>query len=211
MSDNEYSSFSGSDEEENRNQIYKEQYTDEEDQNQVPRDWEQFMSTITKPRNNKVFPVKLSDENNVHTMTRLSPSLWQAKPVVVSMEPAEPVKVEKKIERSPWTKVYVAPPPQVVEQVVAVVQEKPEVPKETRLQFTKMCYGGEKCKNPNCTFAHTLDQLSPVPCRFQKSCKYPQRCGFYHEDETKESYLKRIGQLKKTGTASSTSYGHGNR
>ena len=58
---------------------------------------------------------------------------------------------------------------------------------------TKMCSFGENCKKrgKGCNYAHTLDEFSPVECRFQGNCKNRSTCGFKHGDESKEDFLTR--------------------
>jgi hypothetical protein len=63
----------------------------------------------------------------------------------------------------------------------------------TNFKNTKLCNFGEACKKrgKGCNYAHTMDEFTPVECRFQTNCKNRQACGFKHADETKESFLLR--------------------
>jgi len=65
---------------------------------------------------------------------------------------------------------------------------------------TKMCKsvgGGFDCKyRDKCQFAHAIDELVLVPCKFARSCKR-QDCTFTHPTETKESYCVRIGVVAR--------------
>lgn len=60
--------------------------------------------------------------------------------------------------------------------------------------YTMMCKNildkGE-CKRGKCTFAHTIDQLRPVTCKFDNKC-VNKKCTFIHSKETKEEYFKRL-------------------
>jgi hypothetical protein len=58
-------------------------------------------------------------------------------------------------------------------------------------KFTRMCNFANSCKRTNCSFAHTLDQFTPVECRFQDKCKTKDTCRFRHSSETKEAFLAR--------------------
>ncbi len=44
------------------------------------------------------------------------------------------------------------------------------------------------CKHNNCTFAHTVEQYSPMKCRF--NCQN-RRCQYYHSWENVEEYIQR--------------------
>lgn len=67
-------------------------------------------------------------------------------------------------------------------------EDKPQV-----LKNTKMCKNGEQCnRRASCTFAHTLEEFNPIPCRFQKNCNQKLTCSFKHEFESKEEYISRI-------------------
>jgi hypothetical protein len=52
-----------------------------------------------------------------------------------------------------------------------------------------------KCRRPNCTYAHTMENWKPRPCRFQSSCRSVDTCPFKHEGETRESYYERTKNM----------------
>lgn len=60
--------------------------------------------------------------------------------------------------------------------------------------YTMMCKNildkGE-CKRNKCTFAHTVEQLRPITCKFNNRC-VNKKCTFIHTKETKEDYFKRL-------------------
>lgn len=54
-----------------------------------------------------------------------------------------------------------------------------------------------KCYRKVCTFAHSLEELSPAKCAFGDVCKFQKSktktCGFIHPCETKDGFCKRTG------------------
>jgi hypothetical protein len=52
-----------------------------------------------------------------------------------------------------------------------------------------------KCRRPNCTYAHTMSNWKPRPCRFQTGCRSLETCPFKHENETRESYYERTKNM----------------
>ena len=70
--------------------------------------------------------------------------------------------------------------------------------------YTMMCKNilerGE-CKRGKCTFAHTIDQLRPVKCKYDNKC-VNKKCTFIHSKENKDQYFKRlnISHLKSQRT-----------
>lgn len=52
-----------------------------------------------------------------------------------------------------------------------------------------------KCRRPNCTYAHTMSNWKPRPCRFQTGCRNMETCPFKHENETRESYYERTKNM----------------
>ena len=58
-----------------------------------------------------------------------------------------------------------------------VYEEQPMI--ERKRYKTKMCFYLEKCKNKNCNFAHTQEELVILPCKFGKTCMN-QDCKFKH-------------------------------
>ena len=57
---------------------------------------------------------------------------------------------------------------------------------------TRLCYRMETCnRKDTCTFAHNLDEYSPIECKFQNCRK--DGCTFFHKSkETKQQYIKRV-------------------
>jgi hypothetical protein len=47
----------------------------------------------------------------------------------------------------------------------------------------------DMCSKPACTFAHSLDQLVPFPCRFGKRCNN-HSCSWFHTGDTKKRYAE---------------------
>jgi hypothetical protein len=57
--------------------------------------------------------------------------------------------------------------------------------------YSKFCENIVKegmCKHSSCTFAHTVEQYSPLKCKF--NCQN-RKCSFYHSWENIEEYIKR--------------------
>lgn len=76
-----------------------------------------------------------------------------------------------------------------------------------RHQFTKPCHhvvrdphgNFSTCTNPNCRYAHTLDELRMPCCVFDQNCfrrpsvnKNLAPCRFKHSEETKEQFIQRM-------------------
>ena len=62
---------------------------------------------------------------------------------------------------------------------------------DKRSRACKSVSSGEKClKGDKCTFAHSVDELNPVACKFVMSCKFifsdTKTCFYIHPEETKE-------------------------
>jgi hypothetical protein len=53
------------------------------------------------------------------------------------------------------------------------------------------CKRGDKCIRELCTFAHSWEELSPTPCKWDPDCKR-RNCTYIHKYETKEEYTKRM-------------------
>lgn len=68
-------------------------------------------------------------------------------------------------------------------------QQLRNIQKETFTK-TKMCKF-RRCKKPECTFAHSIDELVPKECFFKERCKI-RTCHFLHPGETKQDYLNKI-------------------
>lgn len=61
---------------------------------------------------------------------------------------------------------------------------------------TRMCNFAGKCRRSNCTYAHTLDEFSPVECRFH-TCRKPD-CRFFHpKKESKSDFLERFRSMQQ--------------
>lgn len=61
--------------------------------------------------------------------------------------------------------------------------------------YTMMCRNiieNGTCNRSKCTFAHTIEQLRPVTCKFDEKC-VNKKCTFIHTKETKDDYVKRMG------------------
>jgi hypothetical protein len=73
---------------------------------------------------------------------------------------------------------------------------------------TKLCNKND-CTNNNCNFAHNIEELNIIDCKFNINCKqilnidgliinkYKSNiCKYKHPDENKEQFIKRINQVK---------------
>lgn len=67
---------------------------------------------------------------------------------------------------------------------------------------TKMCrriIAKGYCANPNCTFAHTCNELTPINCTYGQRCRFKAKtCLFIHPQESKIQFLQRHGYMKFT-------------
>lgn len=66
--------------------------------------------------------------------------------------------------------------------------------------YTKMCsHMLEKgiCERNKCSFAHTIEQLRPLKCKYDDKC-INERCTFIHTREDKDEYCKRMNIVIKT-------------
>jgi hypothetical protein len=64
------------------------------------------------------------------------------------------------------------------------------------MKNTRMCTWGASCKRSNCNFAHTLEEYTPVKCKFQSRCNIRNAegvydCRYIHDDESKQDFLRR--------------------
>ena len=50
-----------------------------------------------------------------------------------------------------------------------------------------------KCVMSHCTFAHSLEELTPPVCFFDKNCKKIGHCNSIHSGETREFWLEKMG------------------
>jgi hypothetical protein len=82
----------------------------------------------------------------------------------------------------------VASPPTPVVTVPETTTTKVDQPKRT-----KMCKRAGHCTYSGCTFAHSLEELSPMVCSFQSKCKHKHKCQYFHDQmETKQQYINRL-------------------
>ena len=120
--------------------------------------------------------------------------------------------VAEEAEHQVETKQRSAPPRNVpVRAPTAPTPTPNRVDEEEKRQNTKICRFVEitfkktsagiktiennKCRRPNCTYAHTMENWKPRPCRFQSSCRSIDTCPFKHEAETRESYYERTKNM----------------
>jgi hypothetical protein len=61
---------------------------------------------------------------------------------------------------------------------------------------SRMCKFTDKCRRRDtCTFAHSIDEFTPIQCKFA-ACRSFDNCRFFHPSiETKQSYIKRSANL----------------
>lgn len=58
---------------------------------------------------------------------------------------------------------------------------------------SKSCNRAEKCTFKGCTYAHTIQELSPIICKSNERCYKIQTCPFFHTAvETKKQYIQRL-------------------
>ena len=57
-----------------------------------------------------------------------------------------------------------------------------------------LCKYGDKCnlKNNGCNRVHDIHDWKPKKCKFIQNCRYKEKCGYIHKNETNEHYLSRI-------------------
>lgn len=73
--------------------------------------------------------------------------------------------------------------------------ETVDVPIVRKNVRTKACLRGELCELKGCTFAHSLDDLSPQLCVENEACQKRTTCRYFHpESESKSEFLDRTGQ-----------------
>lgn len=74
------------------------------------------------------------------------------------------------------------------------LQHKSQNPRSSMLK-TKFCNTFLKkisCKIKNCKFAHNVNELNPVMCKFDRRCnKQIDECEYKHSNESKEQYIRR--------------------
>jgi hypothetical protein len=57
------------------------------------------------------------------------------------------------------------------------------------------CRHIDNCTSGSCGFAHSIEQLSPIECKFGAYCRYFNgsfTCNALHPSETKSDYIKRV-------------------
>lgn len=67
------------------------------------------------------------------------------------------------------------------------------VDNKTVYKNTRLCNFGSNCKRKECSFAHSVEEFTPVECRFDERCRTKDTCKFKHRDETKEAFIRRSG------------------
>ena len=69
-------------------------------------------------------------------------------------------------------------------------------PSKIRTAFCRRMFTHGICKLEGCTFAHSIDELVPIRCKWDRRCSNPE-CTFFHPSlkETKEEYMKRNGMI----------------
>lgn len=78
------------------------------------------------------------------------------------------------------------------------MQDKRPTHNTTKTVMCKSVASNKKCYHgKNCRFAHTIDELNVIECRFGHRCRVYETCKFMHpESETKKEYLIRTGVIK---------------
>jgi len=71
------------------------------------------------------------------------------------------------------------------------------------ITFCRSKTGGKACIGKGrCTFAHSIDEVNPLPCRYQEQCRYMwsdgRKCEYIHEGESKKTYAFRLGYIQKS-------------
>ena len=62
------------------------------------------------------------------------------------------------------------------------------------MNVVKTPTGYTTCTRPGCTYAHSLAELAPNPCRYDNKCSKFPACPFKHFRETLREFYERIGQ-----------------
>lgn len=92
--------------------------------------------------------------------------------------PSKPVEVKKPIIRCP-------PPVEVKKESTTIVK-------------TLMCAFGIRCnRGEDCSFAHTVSELTPKECAFDLNCEKGDKCPYKHSNENKTEYVDRITEKEK--------------
>ena len=92
-------------------------------------------------------------------------------------------------------------------------QQELDYKPHTTAKCTKFCsktLSEAKCNRGNfCTFAHHIDDWSPVTCNFGIRCnRKTTNCSYIHPDETKDLYAKRINQKLPPPPQPPSDYNH---
>lgn len=59
-------------------------------------------------------------------------------------------------------------------------------------KLSKLCSFKNKCERVGCTYAHSLEEIVPIPCIFGNKCKILNYCEYMHPCETKKGYIHRV-------------------
>ena len=59
--------------------------------------------------------------------------------------------------------------------------------------FTIPCAHLNKCENPKCTFAHSLNEFRVMKCKYGQDCRYKNDVCYYAHDETAREVYERCG------------------
>ena len=52
--------------------------------------------------------------------------------------------------------------------------------------------------NCNCQYSHHLEEWTPRSCHYESSCYKKDKCPYYHTNESKMNYLKRLFTIEDT-------------
>jgi hypothetical protein len=97
-------------------------------------------------------------------------------------------------------KVFEKPSNNLEIQELQLDENKTNDQKRLESKFSRFCQDRKECENSECTFAHSIDQLTPLKCKFENECRNIdtkfRKCYYFHPKETKESYIQRLDLLK---------------
>jgi hypothetical protein len=76
------------------------------------------------------------------------------------------------------------------------LQTQAPPPKAKCTKFCSKIVSGSKCnKGKSCTFAHRIEDWSPITCNFGAMCnRKTTNCSYIHPDESKEKFASRVNQ-----------------
>ena len=86
--------------------------------------------------------------------------------------------------------------PFIVPEIKKPVQKRKTIPKQQKptLRRTRFCKFGDTCRYKSCSFAHSLDELTPQRCNYDTKCKFKRTtCQYIHTSENKNQYVIRLG------------------